>query len=187
MPVPMQTIDLDADYISSRRLLISLADAGGRLMYAYKDLLELAGLTTRLYSLLATLHALRARPAFEQSADGALRLNKLDVRVPVPGSAVGAIALNGAGEERDRDSEEPPLVRELDLELQPGEHLMITGPNGVGKTAIARVLAGLWAADKGSVSRPPAGKVFFVPQRAYMVVGTLRDQCVLCVESWPGF
>ena len=29
------------DYITSRRLLLSLADAGGRLMYAYKDILEL--------------------------------------------------------------------------------------------------------------------------------------------------
>jgi hypothetical protein len=34
-------------YISNRRLLLSLADAGGRLMYAYKDLQEVAGLTGR--------------------------------------------------------------------------------------------------------------------------------------------
>lgn len=37
----------DTAYISNRRLLISLADAGGRLMYAYKDLVEVAGLTGR--------------------------------------------------------------------------------------------------------------------------------------------
>lgn len=159
------------NYISSRRLLISLADAGGRLMYAYKDLLELAGLTTRVYSLFSTLHALRPRQPFEQTEDGALFLKKLEVRVPIPGSAVNGRSLNG----EDRE-EEPPLVRDLDLELQPGEHLMITGPNGVGKTAIARVLAGLWAASKGTIARPANGRVFFVPQRAYMVVGTLRDQ-----------
>ncbi|KAG1727371.1 ABC transporter transmembrane region 2-domain-containing protein [Suillus paluster] len=34
-------------YISNRRLLLSLTDAGGRLMYAYKDLQEVAGLTGR--------------------------------------------------------------------------------------------------------------------------------------------
>ncbi|KAF5334773.1 hypothetical protein D9611_012974 [Ephemerocybe angulata] len=45
-------------YISNRRLLLSLADAGGRMMYAYKDLLELAGLTTRIYTLVSTLHQL---------------------------------------------------------------------------------------------------------------------------------
>ncbi|EJD54748.1 hypothetical protein AURDEDRAFT_110247 [Auricularia subglabra TFB-10046 SS5] len=161
------------NYISSRRLLISLADAGGRLMYAYKDLLELAGLTTRLYSLLSTLHALRPREPFQAAEDGAVRLNKLDVRVPALGGAANPIAIAG-----ENVSEEPPLVRELDLDLPPGEHLMITGPNGVGKTAIARVLAGLWAAGRGSVARPPGDNVFFVPQRAYMVVGTLRDQII---------
>lgn len=38
---------LPSAYISNRRLLLSLADAGGRLMYAYKDLVEVAGLTGR--------------------------------------------------------------------------------------------------------------------------------------------
>ena len=47
-----------AGYISNRRLLISLADAGGRLMYSGKDLAELSGYTSRVYSLLASLHAL---------------------------------------------------------------------------------------------------------------------------------
>ena len=52
--------------------------------------------------------------------------------------------------------------------------------NGVGKTAIARVLAGLWAPESGYVSRPERGYsgVFVVPQRAYMVVGSLKDQYV---------
>jgi len=52
--------------------------------------------------------------------------------------------------------------------------------NGVGKTAIARVLAGLWQGEGRSVERPERGVkgVFVVPQRAYMVVGTLRDQWV---------
>jgi ATP-binding cassette subfamily D (ALD) long-chain fatty acid import protein len=45
-------------YMSNRRLLLSLADAGGRLMYSGKDLAELSGYTSRVYSLLASLHAL---------------------------------------------------------------------------------------------------------------------------------
>ena len=70
------------------------------------------------------------------------------------------------------------LVKKLSLELKEGEHLMITGSNGVGKTAVARVIAGLWAAQgSGVVKRPPGKKgVFVVPQRAYMVAGTLLDQ-----------
>jgi len=158
--------DLLAGYISSRRLLISLADAGGRLMYAYKDLLELAGLTTRLYSLMSSLYALQPRPPFPAAADGALKLSSLDVRIPVNGVAIGATM--------DADRDDPALVRDVAVELAHGEHLMITGPNGVGKTAIARIIAGLWPIETGNVTRPP--EVFFVPQRAYMVVGTLRDQ-----------
>ncbi|KAG8769851.1 hypothetical protein FRC12_004689 [Ceratobasidium sp. 428] len=138
------------NYISSRRLLMSLADAGGRLMYAYKDLLQLAGLTTRTYGLIAALHAVKAP---EESGSGdVILLESVDIIAP---GEVGDV-----------------LVRNLNLRVERGEHLMITGPNGVGKTAIARVLAGLWEANGIVEGRG----LMVIPQRAYMVVGTLRDQ-----------
>lgn len=74
-----------AAYISNRRLLLSLADAGGRLMYAYKDLLELAGLTTRIYTLVSTLHQLPPlqTPEIDVVEDPeAIQLKNVDVRVP---------------------------------------------------------------------------------------------------------
>ncbi|KAG8903497.1 hypothetical protein FRB99_003211 [Tulasnella sp. 403] len=149
------------DYIANRRLLLSLADAGGRVMYAYKDLLELAGLTTRIYTMLSSLHNLPPLPAFKENERGE------------------RIVMEGVGIKPPKSNEE--LVRQLDLKIEKGEHVMITGPNGVGKTAIARVLAGLWAGDGGeAIERPERGVkgVFVVPQRAYMVVGTLRDQII---------
>lgn len=158
-------------YISSRRLLLSLADAGGRLMYAYKDLLELAGLTTRLYTLLSTLHSLKPLP---EPTDEAERVALSNVDVGVPAGAAGVPFV---------------LVRKLSLSLRPGEHLMITGSNGVGKTAVARVIAGLWAAQgaNAAVVRPHGRRgVFVVPQRAYMVAGTLLDQ-IIYPHSYPEF
>ncbi|KAA1476586.1 hypothetical protein DENSPDRAFT_827606 [Dentipellis sp. KUC8613] len=151
-------------YISSRRLLLSLADAGGRVMYAYKDLLELAGLTARLYTLLSTLHHLAPLPL--PTPTPAIALDAVDVCVP---GTAGA-----------------PLVRALDLRLAQGEHLMITGSNGVGKTAVARVLAGLWAPGAGRVGRPARGEVMVVPQRAYMVAGSLLDQ-IIYPHAYPEY
>lgn len=47
-------------FITNKRLMLSLADAGGRMMYSIKDLAELAGYTSRVFSLLATLHRVQA-------------------------------------------------------------------------------------------------------------------------------
>jgi ATP-binding cassette subfamily D (ALD) long-chain fatty acid import protein len=44
------------EFITNKRLMLSLADAGGRMMYSIKDLSELAGYTSRVYTLIATLH-----------------------------------------------------------------------------------------------------------------------------------
>merc|ERR1711939_964317 len=44
------------DFITNKRLMLSLADAGGRMMYSIKDLSELAGYTSRVYQLISTLH-----------------------------------------------------------------------------------------------------------------------------------
>lgn len=170
-------------YISNRRLLLSLADAGGRLMYAYKDLLELAGLTTRLYTLLATLHNLPQVEGGETSING-VELKCIDVGIP----SSGVPAQEEAGSDTDSESgrvQTTLLVKDLSLMLVEGEHLMITGSNGVGKTSVARVLAGLWAPDGplAQVKRPadtPDGRkgLFVVPQRAYMVTGSLIDQMI---------
>ncbi|KAL0958420.1 hypothetical protein HGRIS_000560 [Hohenbuehelia grisea] len=211
-------------YISNRRLLLSLADAGGRLMYAYKDLLELAGLTARLYTLLSTLHSLpplssvSSTDSAPENAD-AIVLSHVDIGVPASGAGhphdEDEISLGGdaivdieevALQSLDSTSvggnaQHPPLVRDLSMVLKQGEHLMITGSNGVGKTSVARVLAGLWPPQNGSagtVSRPkdgdaedtsascPRKAVFVVPQRAYMVAGTLLDQ-VIYPESFAEF
>ncbi|KAG5644365.1 hypothetical protein DXG03_008662 [Asterophora parasitica] len=178
-------------YVSNRRLLLSLADAGGRLMYAYKDLLELAGLTTRLYTLLSTLHSLPSLPAHEIEAAGDISLSNVDVVVPT----YSQDTLDDESESGLSDSSHsfPPLVKNLSLALKDGDHLMITGSNGVGKTAVARVLAGLWAPQglEADVRRPKDGEdgrksVFVVPQRAYMVTGSLLDQ-IIYPHSYPEY
>lgn len=43
------------------------------------------------------------------------------------------------------------LFRDLSLELQPGQLLHVTGPNGSGKTSLLRVLCGLTEPQQGQV------------------------------------
>lgn len=44
------------------------------------------------------------------------------------------------------------LLRDINLDLQPGCRLGLAGPSGIGKTTLARVLSGLIQPDEGGVS-----------------------------------
>ncbi len=63
---------------------------------------------------------------------------------PVPAPALflrGAVALSGRF----------PLLAGVDLEVAPGEVVLVTGPNGAGKTSLLRVCAGLVPLAAGTV------------------------------------
>lgn len=68
------------------------------------------------------------------------------------------------------------LLRSLDLTLKPGTSVLLMGPSGTGKSSLLRTIAGLWNTGGGSITRPPLARMMFLPQRPYMVQGSLRDQ-----------
>lgn len=71
---------------------------------------------------------------------------------------------------------ERKLLIDASMEVQPGSGMIILGPSGSGKSSILRVFSGLWKIGDGTVCRPPLADIFFLPQRPYMILGTLRDQ-----------
>ncbi|KAI4099759.1 MAG: hypothetical protein LQ339_005781 [Xanthoria mediterranea] len=170
-------------FITNKRLMLSLADAGGRMMYSLKDLSELAGYTSRVYTLISTLHRVHAgaytpprhtqpepysladvHGTVQKGYDG-IRLENCPLIAPAP-----LYQLPGA-----------LLTEPLTFTLPAGAHTLISGPNGSGKSSIARVVAGLWPTYRGLVSRPRnmgADGIMLLPQRPYLSIGTLRDQVI---------
>jgi len=71
---------------------------------------------------------------------------------------------------------EKVIVENLSLQVQPGQSLLIVGPSGRGKSSLLRAIAGLWDSGTGRLVRPPLENFLFLPQRPYIILGTLREQ-----------
>lgn len=66
------------------------------------------------------------------------------------------------------------LVSEAEVEILPGERVLIRGRSGSGKSTIMRAIAGVWPWGRGSVELP-RGSIAFMPQKPYFPLGTLRE------------
>ena len=170
------------EFITNKRLMLSLADAGGRIMYSIKDLSELAGYTSRIYTLISTLHRVHANAYFPARGTQSELFSLSDVQGTIHKGYDGVRLENTpvvAPSIYPRGGDE--LIDGLSFVVHPGEHLLISGPNGVGKSAVARLVAGLWPVYRGLVSRPRSigtDGIMFLPQRPYLSIGTLRDQVI---------
>ena len=67
------------------------------------------------------------------------------------------------------------LIRNISFEVKKGEALLVQGPSGSGKSTLLRTIAGIWPFAQGQLSVPANADKFFVPQKPYMPVGTLRQ------------
>ena len=66
------------------------------------------------------------------------------------------------------------VVGETDVTIMPGERVLIAGDSGSGKSTLVRAIAGLWPWGGGSVEIKKDAKMFLLPQRPYIPIGTLR-------------
>ncbi|KAJ2999871.1 hypothetical protein HKX48_003308, partial [Thoreauomyces humboldtii] len=140
--------------------------------YSYKEVSELAGYTARVSELLAVFDDLQTGK-FQKTLVSNANTAILDQRGTITEadtiefSNVPVVSPNG-----------DVLVRDLTFHVRPGMHLLIVGPNGSGKSSLFRILGGLWPVYGGKVTKPNHKKIFYIPQRPYLSLGTLRDQVI---------
>jgi vitamin B12/bleomycin/antimicrobial peptide transport system ATP-binding/permease protein len=114
----------------------------------------------RLHGLVVANEEARELPSLtaEPSTDGSIQLDKVEVRTP-------------AGVR---------LIDPLDMRLDAGQSLVISGTSGSGKTTLLRSLAQLWPFTSGTLRRPQ-DDTMFLSQLPYMPLGNLRR-----TVSYPG-
>ncbi|MUG91361.1 ATP-binding cassette domain-containing protein [Scytonema sp. UIC 10036] len=68
------------------------------------------------------------------------------------------------------------LVEDFSVEVPHSEGILVMGASGSGKSSILRAVAGLWNTGEGHIYRPNTAEILFIPQRPYIVLGSLRNQ-----------
>lgn len=164
------------DYTRYMRLLMSMVGAVGRLIDAGRELSHFAGYTERVSQLNDVLDDI-SKGHFERtlvsSSENKFQdqrgiVNVVDSKEPViKFESVPIVTPNG-----------DVLVESLSFEVKAGMNCLISGPNGCGKSSLFRLLGGLWPIYGGAITRPNEKNLFYVPQKPYLALGTLRDQVI---------
>jgi len=136
---------------------------------AYRLLAEWRAVIARLDGFEASIAHAAAMPAKQDTikvvpADGAHGIELRDLLVRLP---------NGA-----------PLVAADAFTLRGGEHTLLTGASGLGKSTLLRAVAGIWSFGHGTVSVPQGASLMMLPQRPYFPIAPLAD--AICYPAGRG-
>lgn len=169
-------------YYVAGRMMMKLAESITRVILAGQDLTKLSAYTQRVKSLVDSMEEIRkssssrARNTISADSDRQQPQNEL----------VGPIV-----ETCDKDNPlidfqnvtlSTPngdiLVKNLTFTIKPKQSVIIAGPNGSGKSSLFRVLGNLWRVESGKLIRPDRDQLFYICQKPYMTLGSLKNQII---------
>eukprot|EP00008_Paramoeba_atlantica_P007294 CAMPEP_0201499624 /NCGR_PEP_ID=MMETSP0151_2-20130828/77019_1 /ASSEMBLY_ACC=CAM_ASM_000257 /TAXON_ID=200890 /ORGANISM="Paramoeba atlantica, Strain 621/1 / CCAP 1560/9" /LENGTH=507 /DNA_ID=CAMNT_0047892107 /DNA_START=249 /DNA_END=1772 /DNA_ORIENTATION=- len=171
--------DATQHYLEATTLLLGLGNAVKDIMTSYKETAKLSGLTDRVWSVWSAVSSASGKDQIQYTGTverdpsyNFIEFINCDVVTPFRPKEES----EKEKAEEETKGEGMVLVHDLNLRVGPGEHLLVRGPNGIGKSSLFRVMAGLWPLSAGKIKLPPKEMLYFISQNAYMVPGTLADQ-----------
>ncbi|NP_001084980.1 ATP binding cassette subfamily D member 3 S homeolog isoform X1 [Xenopus laevis] len=173
--------ELLEDYYQSGRMLLRMSQALGRIVLAGREMTRLSGFTARITELMQVLKDLNQgkyeRTMVSQQDKDVEAVPSIPL-IPGSGKVINADKIIKFDHVPLATPNGDLLIRDLNFEVRSGTNVLVCGPNGCGKSSLFRVLGELWPLFGGSLTKPERGKLFYVPQRPYMTLGTLRDQVI---------
>jgi putative ATP-binding cassette transporter len=142
------------DVIQTAQAFGQVSDALSFFRTSYDAFAQYRATLERLSGFTQANREARALPSVvTQERDDALQIDRLDVFRPD-----GGVLLNS-----------------LQMQVRPGQALLVQGASGSGKTTLLRSIAGLWPYAGGTVQRPLGDHALFLSQRPYLPLGNLRN------------
>lgn len=177
-------------YYISGRMMMKLAESITRVILAGQDLSKLAAYTQRVRSLETSMDQLylqqpRSKVSIKNTQNG-IDQNKLLLDSNKGGNeeeaAVEICDKNNPMIDFKNVTLTTPngdiLVKNLTFTIRPKQSVIIAGPNGSGKSSLFRVLGDLWRIESGKIIRPATDQLFYICQKPYMTLGSLRSQLI---------
>ncbi|ONH66344.1 Peroxisomal long-chain fatty acid import protein 1 [Cyberlindnera fabianii] len=149
-----------ATFITNRRLLLSASSSLGMLITSRKEVQQVVGYMKRISEFKTALVEVDSSANQDSISRGVIKYDDAviefkDIPLITPANIV--------------------LAKSLSFKIKHGDHLLIAGPNGCGKSSLFRILGGLWPVMSGELTIPHFENMFYLPQRAYLSKSSLKE------------